>query len=419
MISDKLYIQNNDLSGVVPFKNCNQFTVLIADCADPIKVSCKCCTGCYGFYSTVPCDSNQIEITVFNTTGGHSLEYHISNMKGDANYYFEKYIWDEGLLVDNFCISPTDCFVLKLTNDTHVPFQMAISYDNKEIFNENIDSVDTELKFGYSSDNTIRMNTCDNVHICNQSFKRNTTKSMILNQFTKVRGISMSQDTSSFQFKAMCKWIEFLDKRNEDDVENDSFIFHDTYYILTTFYYYTSGENWLRNDFWISDESFCSWFGIHCDADGYVKGINLTFNKLEGVIPTEIGSFVRLEYLMLDENSLSGTIPVEMMNLISLKQLRMTNNNIIGPLPSEINLLENLVELDLSTNLLSDSVPAEIGEVTTLVILNLNNNDFSGKFPSIQHLSELKKLSLRSNLFEGQIDHLGNLSNLGKTFFSL
>jgi len=172
-----LFIQNNNLSGVVPFENCDQFTVMEADCDVPIKISCECCTKCHGFYTAFPCTSNEIRLTFYNTTGGNPLTYKISNMEGDVIYDYEKHnIWDEGLLENKFCISPTDCLVLNLSNDTYVPFHMAISFDSKQIFNEIIYNVDTELNFGYSSTNhTVRMNLCDTFQLCNYSIEVNTS----------------------------------------------------------------------------------------------------------------------------------------------------------------------------------------------------------------------------------------------------
>lgn len=41
-------------------------------------------------------------------------------------------------------------------------------------------------------------------------------------------------------------------------------------YALTVFYYATGGSKWTKNEGWMKDENYCSWYGVTCDLDDKV-----------------------------------------------------------------------------------------------------------------------------------------------------
>ena len=63
--------------------------------------------------------------------------------------------------------------------------------------------------------------------------------------------------------------------------------------ILEKFYYATNGPNQKRNDNWLSDKPLKEWYGIEVhegsDEKFIIKVLDLYNNKLEGVLPKEIG----------------------------------------------------------------------------------------------------------------------------------
>ena len=64
--------------------------------------------------------------------------------------------------------------------------------------------------------------------------------------------------------------------------------------MLIALYHATDGDNWLPNEYWLSDAPIGDWAGVTTDNDGRVTGLDLTANELSGAIPSELGQ-------MLDE----------------------------------------------------------------------------------------------------------------------
>jgi Leucine-rich repeat (LRR) protein len=163
------------------------------------------------------------------------------------------------------------------------------------------------------------------------------------------------------------------------------------YNALIALYNATDGENWNDNTNWLDTINHVvdDWFGITVE-NNHVTEINLSYNKLKGEIPPEIGDLSRLTSLLLNNN-----------------------NDITGPIPSEIGNLNNLVNLNLSGNYLNGSICPEIGNLSKLTTLNLRFNGISGVLPSeIGSLSELKYFFINHNKIEGPIPF--EMSNLKK-----
>ncbi len=178
--------------------------------------------------------------------------------------------------------------------------------------------------------------------------------------------------------------------------------------ILEKFYYATNGPNWKRNDNWLSDKPLKEWFGIQVHEGSeekfIVKTLLLSNNKLEGVLPKEIGNLTNLKLLYLFHNKLEGEIPKEIGKLTNLQVLSLYNNKLEGEIPKEIGELTNLQKLYLSFNKLEGEIPKEIGNITNLKWLNLYNNKLEGEIPKeIGKLTNLRTLYLSNNKLEGEI----------------
>ena len=99
----------------------------------------------------------------------------------------------------------------------------------------------------------------------------------ILAKLKQVSEVTLLEDTKSNQFKA-AQWIMKYDPR-ELHPNNDDLIQR---YILTLFGYATfSSEEMMQNKKWISREHECNWFGVICDNDDRVVGLDLSKCKNE------------------------------------------------------------------------------------------------------------------------------------------
>ncbi|KAL3523095.1 hypothetical protein ACH5RR_015929 [Cinchona calisaya] len=157
----------------------------------------------------------------------------------------------------------------------------------------------------------------------------------------------------------------------------------------------------------------CSWLQL----------LSLSYNKFTGVITKEIGKLKALEVLYLDENNLEGEIPKDVGNLTRLKELDFSTNNISGVIPQEIKNLCNLEErLNLGRNKLTGSIPIEIFNLSRIRAIDIGQNQFSGtNLPSTigYGLPNLEELYLHGiNLFGAIPDSISNSSKLRLLEFS-
>ncbi|KAK4376612.1 hypothetical protein RND71_002908 [Anisodus tanguticus] len=122
---------------------------------------------------------------------------------------------------------------------------------------------------------------------------------------------------------------------------------------------------------------------------------NLRWNKLQDVIPLEIGELKQLTHLYLSFNNFKGEIPKELANLPELRYLHLHEIHFTGRIPSELGTLQYLRHVDVGNNRL-------VGTIRELIRV-----DFHGCFPA------LRNLYLNSNYLTGGIQaQLANLTNL-------
>lgn len=186
---------------------------------------------------------------------------------------------------------------------------------------------------------------------------------------------------------------------------------------LIAFYNSTDGPNW-----WFSGGSWngapgteCSWHGITCNsAQTGVVEIELSNNRLGGVLPPEIGDLVDLERLILNNNHIGGELPPEIGNLLYLTDFIIYYNDFTGPIPPEIGNLVSLREIKALDCGLSGPLPAEIGNLVAIEKIYIPGNEFTGPLPAeLGNLSSIRSLDLWSNAFDGQIPpELGALDTL-------
>ncbi|XP_062001681.1 receptor-like protein EIX2 [Rosa rugosa] len=104
-----------------------------------------------------------------------------------------------------------------------------------------------------------------------------------------------------------------------------------------------------------------------------------------------------LTIIDFSHNDLEGEIPEEISSLVRLATLNLSINQLSGNIPSKIGNLHLLETLDLSQNQLSGQIPQGLASLTFLSHLNLSCNKLTGRIPSGNQLQTLDD----SSIYEG------------------
>ncbi|KAG2642563.1 brassinosteroid LRR receptor kinase BRL1-like [Panicum virgatum] len=107
--------------------------------------------------------------------------------------------------------------------------------------------------------------------------------------------------------------------------------------------------------------------------NGSVIFLDLSYNRLTGVIPASLGSMMYLQVLNLGHNELDGTIPYEFSGLKAIGALDLSNNHLSGGIPPGLGGLTFLADFDVSNNNLSGPIPSS-GQLTTFPQTRYANN---------------------------------------------
>lgn len=149
-------------------------------------------------------------------------------------------------------------------------------------------------------------------------------------------------------------------------------------------------------------------------------GLDLSYNYLEGNIPSQLGNLGALVFLYLDYNNLTGGVPPELGNLSNLIELSFYSNELNGTIDAGIanaGDLPNLQYFELAVNELTGNIPANLGNLRSLLYLDLSFNNLSGSIPSGMfdpgELPILEYLDLSVNQLTGAIPvSIANAGNL-------
>ncbi|CAL4989548.1 unnamed protein product [Urochloa decumbens] len=110
--------------------------------------------------------------------------------------------------------------------------------------------------------------------------------------------------------------------------------------------------------------------------------IELSFNNLDGKLPTEVGNAKQLIYLGLSSNKLSGDVPGTLGNCESLEFVELDLNYFSGSIPTLLSNIRSLKDLNLSHNNLTGSIPASLSNLKLLQQLDLSFNRLNGEVPT-------------------------------------
>ncbi|KAJ9183108.1 hypothetical protein P3X46_007015 [Hevea brasiliensis] len=128
---------------------------------------------------------------------------------------------------------------------------------------------------------------------------------------------------------------------------------------------------------------------------------DLSNNRLHGEIPSWIGNFTTLYFLILRDNFLKGQISCE---ILPIGYLDVSHNSFSGSFPSCFNR-NSLVQLNFEGNRFTGSIPKALFNMSTLNALDLSDNELSGTIPnnSGEFQIGLRVLLLRGNHLVGFI----------------
>jgi len=128
-------------------------------------------------------------------------------------------------------------------------------------------------------------------------------------------------------------------------------------------------------------------------------------------LPSSIGNITTLTKLVIsyEKPSLLGMIPTEIGNLVNLNYIDVSNNLLYGPIPDQLWSLTNLTFIDFSNNNLNSTISTYIGNDSMLSNLDLSFNQLCGIIPS--QIKNLNVLLTTSSCFLNN-NHLTNPFNV-------
>lgn len=224
----------------------------------------------------------------------------------------------------------------------------------------------------------------------------------------------------------------------------------DEYSVLEQIFLNTDGEASWKVKWPLANRNYCTWKGIHCDAQGHVTRIFMPNNGLKGEIPETIFHLQKLVDLDLSRNDItvrfdriaearnlaslniaytltadfsslseisknevlqrfyadgipiSGTMPTEICGVRTLKTLSLSECRLIGEIPTEIGNFGRLEELYLQGNELRGTLPSQVGQLQNLKAFSAAKNQMTGTLPSqLLRMPNLVALSLAGQKGEG------------------
>lgn len=126
----------------------------------------------------------------------------------------------------------------------------------------------------------------------------------------------------------------------------------------------------------------------------FVNQLTLWIKGRATPYPKIINAF---KFMDLSYNKLSGNIPNEMGDLKGLIALNISNNNMGSNIPESLRGMAHLECLDLSGNILRGNIPADLVNLTFLSVLNLSYNNLSGLIPQGKQFATFEASSYLEN----------------------
>jgi len=173
---------------------------------------------------------------------------------------------------------------------------------------------------------------------------------------------------------------------------------------------------WKVADNWMSNAHSCDWMGVECNEEKVITSMFLERNRLSGKIPVDIAIIAnKIEKLDFTDNIMhmrEGDFDA-FSSLKNLKTLLMDDNYLFHDegLPPQFGAMTNLEKIRLSYNLfegdLDDGETPILGAMTKLTHLEMESNYFTGGFPdAIATMDQLTYCYLRRNNMSFNFDFI-------------
>ncbi|KAL9987503.1 hypothetical protein ACROYT_G001825 [Oculina patagonica] len=196
--------------------------------------------------------------------------------------------------------------------------------------------------------------------------------------------------------------------------------------VLLDIYSSTNGQQWYETSGWNSSTSHCSWYGITCHNNSYIKTIVLPYNNLDGVLPSNLWKIRNLFSLCMPGNpKLRGRIAYFLFgNMSKLLTFVFSASSVAGNIPQDIvnmTSLQVFIGSPMDGEGFTGHLPEDMGNMTELRYLSLGGNNLTGQIPrSISRLKKLWYLDLRNTpgMMQGHLSDLFAIPSLSYLFIS-
>lgn len=197
-------------------------------------------------------------------------------------------------------------------------------------------------------------------------------------------------------------------------------------YVLAALFYSTNmvpsvhvedPKAWKMADNWLSDANSCDWMGVECNDEDVIIAIYLEKNRLSGKIPVDIAILSnKIQSLDFTDNIMHMRDDDfdAFLSLTNLRTLLMDDNYLFHDkgLPPQFAAMTNLEKLRLSYNVFEGELDSEapvLGSMSKLTHLEMESNYFSGTMPSaIGNMDQLTYLYMRRNNMLFNLDFMKN-----------
>ncbi|KAF3457433.1 hypothetical protein FNV43_RR02091 [Rhamnella rubrinervis] len=140
------------------------------------------------------------------------------------------------------------------------------------------------------------------------------------------------------------------------------------------------------------------YFGHYEEMSNYVVRYPYSMSVMNKGSEMELRKTLKI-FMSIDisNNKFDGEIPSNIGKLHSLIMLNLSSNNFSGIIPSSFGNLSELESLDLSRNKLSGRIPQQLANLTFLEYLNLSHNTLEGPVPQGTQLDTFSYSSFEGN----------------------
>eukprot|EP01084_Bolivina_argentea_P125797 222832_1 len=191
-------------------------------------------------------------------------------------------------------------------------------------------------------------------------------------------------------------------------------------------------ESWNYNDNWMSNISFCKWYGIKCNSQNQTVNIELSINNIIGSIPSSISNLTMLSILDLYGNRPSNyygcttsnlqntSLPETIYNLKHLTKLDLEYTCLGGILNDKVGNLLNLEYLKLHGNFVTGTIPLSLDNLINLIEIKFGRNPMNGTIPTFKNMHpNVTKYCGNFCAFSGQFpsDILDKIPNVNLLFW--